>query len=450
MRLASSLALRLTGALIAVTFLAIASLLAGIYYFSVRLPMEEVRDKVGAETAGLLSTYRTGGEAGLKAALETRRQLPSTDKAFDAFIGRDGRLVTGNLPSWPKTRRGDWTSIEADLYRDGDEDDHEALSLDLMLPDGKRLIVGRDVEVLADRKELMLEAARWASISVLLFGLLGGLLISRITAQRLDAVSRTARAVMKGDLSVRVPVHQGRDEFDRLGMTLNAMLDRNQELMASLGRVSDNVAHELRTPLARLRTALEGNAEDGRIEIEHGIAARHEADRLQQIFDSLLRIARLDTGRHRILREPVRFDELAGDAVEYFAPEAEARHQALTISVAPCTVLGDRNLMFQAVTNLLDNAIKFAPEGGQVSVDVEVDGAFARLVVRDNGPGVCEEHRSRLGERFFRAPGSEGVAGTGLGLSLAKAIADAHGGSLAFAEKAGEFEARFQLPVTEA
>ena len=448
MRLASSLALRLTGALIAVTFLATASLLAGIYYFSVRLPMEEVREKVGSETAALLSTYRAGGEAGLRAALERRRQQPSTDKAFDAFINRDGRLLTGNLPSWPEIHRGEWVNIEADLYRDGDEDDHEALSLDLVLPDGRRLIVGRDVEVLADRRELMLEAAAWGSISVLLFGLLGGLLISRITAQRLDTVSRTARAVMEGDLSVRVPVRQDRDEFDRLGMTLNAMLDRNQELVASLGRISDNVAHELRTPLARLRTTLEGNGEDGGIDVDHALAARREADRLQQIFDSLLRIARLDTGRHRIQRDPVRLDELVADAVEYFAPEAEARHQALTISVVPCIVCGDRNLMFQAVTNLLDNALKFAPEGGAVTIDVELDGANARLVVRDSGPGVAEEHRSRLGERFFRAPGSEAVAGTGLGLSLAKAIAEAHGGSLTFAGEAGLFEARLQLPAS--
>ena len=150
------------------------------------------------------------------------------------------------------------------------------------------------------------------------------------------------------------------------------MLDRNQELVASLGRVSDNIAHELRTPLARLRSALDGDRQ-GRLR-RPCEAARGEADRLQQIFDALLRIARLDTGRHRIIRNPVQLDELVADAIEFYAPEAEARQQAIGASVTPCTIVGDRNLIFQAIANLLDNAMKFAPEAGEVHADLEVEG----------------------------------------------------------------------------
>lgn len=449
MRLASSLAIRLTGALIAVTFLTTASLLAGIYYFSVRLPMDQVRTKVRAESLQLQQVYHLQGEQALKAALLDRRRSLSPDKPFDAFVDKDGKLITGNLPSWPEIRSRTWVNIEADLYRDGDEDDHEALSRDITLSDGRRLIVGRDVEIFADRQELMSEAVLWGSLSVLIFGILGGLLISWFTARRLEAVGNTARAVMQGDLSVRVPVRGTGDDFDQLGMGLNAMLDRNQELVASLSRVSDNIAHELRTPLARLRTALEPSSREEGLKAEDVYAALLEADRLQQIFDALLRIARLDTGRHRINRDPIKLDELVSDAVEFYGPEAESRQQALGVSVVPCTVNGDRDLIFQAVTNLLDNAIKFSPQEGEVRVDLEVQGPMAKLTVRDNGPGVNGAHRARLTERFFRAPGSEKVAGTGLGLTLANAIANAHQGRLEFAGTAGRFEAILCLPMTE-
>ncbi len=447
MRLTSSLAIRLTGALIAVTFLATASLLAGIYYFGVRTPMNDVRATVREEAAQLQALYEQRGEEALKIALVARRSAPSPNRAFDALIERDGSPLTANLPSWPEVHRSNWVSIEADLYRDGDEDDHEALSRDMVLSDGRRLIVGRDVEVLADREELMGEAAMWGSLSVLLFGMLGGLLISRITARRLEAVTGTARDVMGGNLSVRVPLKGTGDDFDQLGMSLNAMLDRNQELVASLGRVSDNIAHELRTPLARLRTALEGASQEGGLKPEDAESARVEADRLQQIFDALLRIARLDTGRHRIIRNPVQLDELVHDAVEFYAPEAESRKQSISAAVTPCTIVGDRNLIFQAVANLLDNALKFAPAEGEVRADLEVEGRTAKLTVRDTGPGVDAEHRERLTERFFRAPGSEAVAGTGLGLTLVQAIVAAHQGMLEFGDGGEGFAAVVKMPL---
>lgn len=445
MRLSSRLAIRITGALVVVTFLATATLLLGIYYFGVRLPMNEVRAQVAVEAGQLERLYAEQGERALVNALLERRQAPSPARAFDAFLDRDGKTITANLQSWPEVRRGTWTSIEADLYRDGDEDDHEALSRDILLPDGRRLIVGRDVEVLADRQELMGEAFLWGAISVLIFGIAGGIAISEITARRLSAVGRTARAVMDGNLSHRVPVTGKGDEFDQLGLSLNAMLDRNQELVASLGRVSDSIAHELRTPLARLRSALD---DIGRGDSKAVAAAKGEAERLQQIFDALLRIARLDTGRHRIKRELVQLDELVVDAVEFYSPEAEARGQDLAASLEACAVIGDRDLLFQAVTNLLDNAIKFAPKNGSVRARLNVEGPTAKLRITDTGPGVEEELRAKLPERFYRAPGSESIAGTGLGLTLTEAIMAAHQGTLDFAGTAGDFTVEVGLPLT--
>lgn len=446
MRIGTSLAIRLTGALIVATFLATASLLAGIYYLGVKLPMDDVRSKVRAEARALETIYRVDGTDALEAALIKRRSAPSLDKAFDAFLEKDGSLLLGNLPSWPIARRDGWVSIEADLYRDGDEDDHESLSRDILLPDGRRLIVGRDVELFADRKELMLESTRWGALAVLLFGLIGGALISWITGRRLETVTRTALTVMQGDLSVRVPVKGSGDEFDALGLSLNAMLDRNQELVASLSRVSDSIAHELRTPLARLHSSLEEAAAHQGMSADQVEAARMEVERLQQTFDALLRIARLDTGRHRLTREKVRLDQLVTDAVEFYEPEAESRGLKLGLSVICSTVSADRNLMFQAVSNLLDNAIKFAPENGGVLVELTLERADARITVTDSGPGVDPIHFPRLSEPFFRAPGSEAVAGTGLGLSLVHAIAAAHDGQLEFGGEPGSFKVILTIP----
>jgi signal transduction histidine kinase len=251
---------------------------------------------------------------------------------------------------------------------------------------------------------------------------------------------------MAGDLTVRVPVEGRGDEFDRLGVTLNAMLDRNLELVTSVSRVSDNIAHELRTPLARLQMALDEGGESA-IDPQRAQVARNEAKRLQKMFDALLRIARLDTGKHRIRREPVQVDEILADAADFYAPEAEARGQSFNISVVPCMVEGDRDLLFQAVTNLIDNAIKFAPEGGQVRVDLTTAETEATVAVVDSGPGVAEEHWPRLAERFFRAPGAEAKDGTGLGLTLAKAIVEAHGGRLRFSGRPGAFTVAMILPL---
>ncbi len=340
--------------------------------------------------------------------------------------------------------------IEADLYRDGDEDDHESMTRDIMLPGGRRLLVGRDIEVYADRQELMIEAAIWGSLGALLFGLVGGALISRISSRRLDKMAATARAVMGGDLSVRVPVKGSGDDFDQLVLTLNSMLDRNQELVESLARVSDNVAHELRTPLARLNSMIEQLSSHGDQPPPPELmsATMEEMRRIDATFDALLRAARLETGRHQLHREPVAFEQLIEDAIEYYAPEAEERGQEVSHELAPCTVEGDRDLLFQLVANLLDNAVKFAPHGGSVHVALTCTPTQAELRVRDSGPGVVEELRPKITERFFRAPTARGVRGIGLGLTLGQAIVDAHGGEMFFEGGPGAFTAAIRLPLS--
>ena len=447
--LPSSLAARIVAALILFTFIAFATLFAGLYLFGVRQPIAGVQSVVAKEARQLADLDRRDGQDALIAALEKRRVSPSAEKAFDALIGPDGRVISGNFPSFPALRKGDWARIEADLYRDGDEDDHDALTRDMMLDGGRRLLVGRDVEVFADRQELMVEAALWSAIAVLLFGLAGGLVISRISGRRLESVSRTAHAVMAGNLDVRVPVRGSGDDFDQLGLTLNSMLDRNQQLVESIGRVSDSIAHELRTPLARLRALLEqlDGADDEEARNRLIAASLDEAGRIESTFDALLRVARLQTGRHSLRRDPVDLAALLADAIQYYEPEAEAKGGRINTNLRACTVSGDRDLLFQLIANLIDNGVKFAPEGGQVDVLLEPADGEAVIRVRDNGPGVPAELRPRLPERFFRAPGADRLPGTGLGLTIASAIVDAHAGKLAFSGEPGAFEVQVRIPL---
>ena len=443
-----SLGARIVAALVVFTFLVFATLFAGLYLFGVRQPIADLQARVGEEARQLVELDRARGQEALVRALEQRRVRPSPEAAFDALIGPDGRAITANYPSFPQVRKGDWVRIEADLYRDGDEDDHDALTRDVMLSGGRRLLVGRDVEIFADRQELMIEAALWSSIAVLIFGLAGGLVIGRISGRRLESVSRTAHSIMAGDLDVRVPVRGSGDDFDQLGLTLNSMLDRNQQLLESIGRVSDSIAHELRTPLARLHALLEQLAGTGDPDERTRLTAAglDEAIRIEATFDALLRVARIQTGRHALRKEPIDLERLVEDAIDYYDPQAEAKGGRIVRALNACDVRGDRDLLFQLVANLIDNGVKFAPGGGRIDVRLDCSGDEALIRVGDNGPGVPEELRPRLTERFFRAPGTESVVGTGLGLTIAQAIVDAHGGTLGFEGPPGAFEVTVRLP----
>ncbi len=310
-----SLTFRVTLAYLLFLAAAVALLLAGGWWFGVQAPLGRMERLVAREAREIAALYHASGPEAAVRRLELRRRDPLPTMAFHALIERDGSVVSANLPSWPAVRRDGWQRFEADLYRDGDEDDHEALSRDMLLPDGRRLIVGRDIEAIADRQELIEEGALWGSLAVLLLGLSGGLVLSRTIGRRLDRVARMARTVMAGDLGGRIETSGTNDDFDRLSRTLNLMLDRIEELVASVSRVSDSIAHELRTPLTRLRADLDTLVRETGGDRERMLAARAvaEAEALQRTFDSLLRIARLETGRHAPAGEAVALDALLAE-----------------------------------------------------------------------------------------------------------------------------------------
>jgi signal transduction histidine kinase len=427
-----SLTLRLTLIYMALFCGSIGLMLGVSYVAGVWRPLQAVEGAIRSDSDRLAAVWRQGGRNALIRALAQRAAHPKGRLPYHVLIAPDGAVVTANLAEWPKARTDEWLRYEFGTYATGAEEEHEAVVRDMRLAGGWRLLVGLDTEDLDEREDLIFEAMSWGAGMTLTLGLLGGLIMTLAISRRLEAINRAARAVIGGDLSGRVALQGSGDDFDQLAATLNEMLARIEGLVAAISRVSDNIAHELRTPLSRLRAELEELAESDDPEAvrARGLAALDEAGRLQAMFEALLRIARLESGPAEDMG-PVDLSALLADAAELHQPSAEDRGQALEIDVAPgLRVRGDRDLLFQMVSNLLDNAVKFAPEGGRVQLAARLQDGAVMVSVADDGPGVPPDERDRVFERFYRAPGREAAEGFGLGLSLVAAAAARHQASI--------------------
>lgn len=433
-----SFTFRLVMAYVGLFAASIALLFGVVYWIGVARPLALIEDQVSSEASVLAQVYIVDGAPALIRQLEARSLRPSQNRAFHVFIAYNGDVASSNLPTWPKRFATGWRRIEADLYSDGEEDDHEALIQDRLFADGARLLVGRDVEFVDEREEFLAEAARWIAAITVVLGIAGGVLMSLAVGRRIDSVTQTARRVIAGDLGERVPVHGTGDDFDQLAETLNLMLSRIEELLESVRRVSDSVAHELRTPLARLHADLEelSYASEGQNAFQPLIRqAIREALRLQSVFDALLRIARIESGRHAAGIKPIDLTALLRDATEFHAPDMEAKGLRLETNIAEgLTIEADSDLLFQAVSNLLDNANKHTLPDGSVELAGRRHSDGVLISVTDTGPGIPTEHRDRVTERFYRVPGTEKSDGAGLGLSMVAAVARLHHGTLTFAD----------------
>jgi hypothetical protein len=268
--------------------------------------------------------------------------------------------------------------------------------------------------------------------------LLGAWMLRRALERRLRPAYRTAEVIGAGDLTPRVPLSERDDEFDKLGKTMNAMLDRIAQLMEGVRGVSDAIAHDLRTPIARARAKLEealvsaDDAEQLRAAIEQGIA---DLDGIARIFQAVLRIAEVEAGSRRAAFAATDLAPMLTDLAELYGAAAEAHEQHLEVRLpARLPLVGDRDLLGQAVTNLLDNALKFTPEGGTVTLSARAEAGLLEIAVADDGPGMPASDRERAGERFFRADAARSTPGSGLGLSLVRAVAALHGGDVVLGE----------------
>lgn len=412
----------------------VVALLAFLYWSTAGYMARQADATIGAEIEGLAEQYRREGLDRLSAVIADRIRRDPSGSSVYLFAGRDFRALAGNLDRWPEAvadAQG-WLEFPLNLPSGAGRARARAFVLGPEL----RLLVGRDVQELRDVERLIVTAMAWGLALTIALAVVGGMLISRGTLRRIEQINATGREIMAGDLSRRVPVSRRDDDFDQLAGNLNRMLDEIERLMASVRQVSDNVAHDLRTPLTRLRHRLEELRErlgrDGGDEAQAlAEQALEDTDQLLSAFTALLRIARLESGRASAALEPVDLRALCADAFDLYEASAEAAGISLRQRTAQAAVvLGERDLLFQALGNLLDNAFKFTPAGGDVLIEVTQRDDVVELSVGDTGPGIPSELHDKVFGRFFRADSSRSTPGHGLGLSLVAAVAHHHGAEL--------------------
>ena len=409
-------------------FLSVAALLAFIYVQAIATIDDETEQSAKADAAALIQEYSAQGIAGLIDAVEDRVAPDRAGEGLYLLEDEDGAPLAGNVHSWPAVEpdsRG-WVAFTVDR----DDGPHQAKGQSYALKDGSKLLVARDLRARGDFQGLMLDALYYASALTLVLGVGGGLLISRRMLNRLGAINRAADRIRTGDLTHRISVSGTNDEFDRLSDTLNAMLEEIRRLMSGMRTVTDNIAHDLRSPLTRMKGRLEmllrepQDAGAQRQAIERTIG---DADQLLATFTALLSIADAESGSARASMASLDLGDLAADIVDLYGPAAEERSIGMRYNEGRATVVGSRQLLFQALANLVDNAIKNTPESGTISLAVERNAAEVRLLVTDTGPGIPEADRDRVLEPFVRLDSSRSTPGSGLGLALVAAIARLHG-----------------------
>ena len=405
-------------------------------YWNTRRALDAQTDQIiEADITGLNEQYQHFGLPGLVETVRSR----SLHQGQAIYLLVDGlhHYVSGNLDPWPQISEaapGSMVEFDYDRPVDGKLQTRRARGRVIPLPADFMLLVAQDVHDRYLTERMFTTTLPWTVLLILVLGTAGGALLSRNTLRRLDAINRTSGEIIKGDLTRRVPLNGSGDEFDTLAENLNRMLDRIERLMKGLREVTDSVAHDLRTPLNRLRNRLEEsvarlNASGMQAgEIERAIA---ETDQLIGTFNALLLIAETDAGTTRAAMAPLELGGVAADVVELYEPLAEEKKVSLAlIPGSPVAIEGNRSLIAQALANLVDNAIKYTPAGGNVRIRVTVTAGSVDLSVTDSGPGIPLSDRPRVTERFVRLEASRNSPGTGLGLSLVAAVAHFHNAEL--------------------
>ena len=446
-KLIRTTAFRLTLVYLLLFALFAASLLGYFAWNTRRLITEQITTTVNAEASEISDIYNRRGLRGLVFTVDSRALRPGanlylvTTPAGQAIAGNVGSLAPGVMGT-----QG-WSETAYRRLEDQDNTDHRALVNVTQLSGGFRLLIGRDLEERRRLFGIVAKAAQWSILVVVVLGIAGGIFVARRVLQRIDAMTGTTRRIMAGDLSGRLPVGRSGDELDRLAENLNAMLERIEALMAGLKEVSDNIAHDLKTPLTRLRNRAEEALAKSSCEAEYRAALERtieESDGLIRTFNALLMIARAESGQARGNMDDFDAAEVANGIHELYEPLAEDDGMTLRVKTAPAPIHANRELISQALANLVENAINYGKptsaaqvQGAVVSMDAKQiliearrEGDKVLLSVTDRGIGIPEGDRRHAVERFVRLDSSRSQPGSGLGLSLASAVATLHGGEL--------------------
>jgi signal transduction histidine kinase len=445
---------RLAALYLFVFLLSVGALLGYVFWNTVGLLERQTEDTIRAEVQALGDQYRVRSLSGVIDVINRR----ITDETGTLYLlaNANGERLIGNLATLPSANIPDstWVDFPINKGKGAKQVRHMARAYHVNLAGGYELLVGRDVEEQRAFRNVILNALYWGLGLALALGLGGGFLMSRNFLRRVDAITDASRTIMAGDLSQRMPVAGSGDELDRLAGSLNEMLGQIERLMVGMKEVSSNVAHDLKTPLTRLRARAEAalrsaSGDEHRAALQQTIS---ESDRLLQTFNALLSIARAESGQAREGLNQIDAADVLRDVAELYEPLLEDSGGSLIIAALPTLhVQADRQLLAQAFSNIIDNAMKYgAAEGGgaiNISLSAHAENDYAVISIADAGQGIAPEDRERVLGRFVRLDESRSKPGNGLGLSLAASVMKLHGGSLQLSDAEPGLRVVLKLPL---
>lgn len=417
----------------AVFTIGFAILLFVTYWTTTSALREQIRARVAEESHALLAEASSDGTDSMLQDIAERLKLAGSSAGYYIVYDSRGAKSAGNLDRIPAM--AGWQQLE---FKDAmatepaslTDEDHQLWGLGSKLPDGGFLFVGQDAFRVLSAQEAIIESFAWSGGISFLLAALAGAILSRGSLRRIDAINRTSQAIMDGKLKERIPVRGTSDEIDKLSMNLNQLFDSNQSLLESLRQVGTDIAHDLRTPLSRLRQGLEearmraGDAKAHERAIDGAIA---ESDQLLATFAALLRIAQIESGSRKAGFKDLDLSAVFEKALSAYAAVAEDEGKRLMATLAPeVRFHGDSELLLQMVANLLENAIRHTPAGTQIEISLETVGGRPTAIVADSGPGIPAVQRGKVFQRFYRLDASRSTSGSGLGLALVSAIAGLH------------------------
>ncbi len=452
--------LRVTAVRLSIIYTVIFGVLAiGIVFYmtgaTVNVLREQYQASIDNEVTGLARIYRRGGVNQLIRTLDRRARAPGAN--LYVVTNPQGQIIAGNVPQMQRgiMRKIGWTKRAFRYQRFDDQSDteHRAIARVLEVPNGMRILVGRDVSEYEDITKIVGGGFKLALGTMVALGLLTWFFVGRGALKRIDQVSKSSQRIMGGDKSERLPVTGSNDEFDRLSENLNTMLDQINHLDDGVKQMSDNIAHDLKTPITRLRNkaeeafSLEKKPEEQQEKIADII---DDCDSIVKTFDALLMISRVESGSTVAKLEPLKASDILTDVYELYEAlvEDDGKHLTIELSLPDNLMIkGNRELLSQAISNLIDNAIKYG--GERISLVGTHASDTLEISVIDNGAGIQEEDRTRVVERFVRLDKSRNKSGNGLGLSLVKAICDIHKASLRLDDNQPGLIVSMKIPVMD-
>jgi signal transduction histidine kinase len=407
---------------------------------------------IATEQMSLRKVYDDTGRGGLIAAIGDRIAGGRFESGAYLLADPSFTPLAGNLKVWPSSLKGPkgWADFTAREWQPDAANPRVLRATFDTLPDGDHLLVGKGIDDLDEFAKKIKMALLWGIALIFVLAAVASVSVTRRTVGRIEAINATSQAIMQSGLGKRIPLRGTRDEWDQLAENLNSMLERIEALMAEVKQISDNVAHDLRTPLTRMRGRLEkayARQRDGEHDQSLIDDTMADLDAVLRMFSSLTRISQIEAGDRTSAFRTVNLSEIASEVVELFDAAAEDKHAHLDAVVDQrVLVTGDRDLLFDAVANLVDNAIKHGRETGRVTVEVTQNGG-AVISVTDDGPGIPTNERQNVFKRFYRLERSRRTPGNGLGLSLVAAVARLHGAGIEMVNNGPGLKVRLRFPL---